>query len=350
MERHLYPLLFTPVLKDYIWGGRNLERVLRRQLPPGRVAESWEIAAHDDGASTVANGPYAGLSLTSVHASLGVDLIGRRNAWAQERNKFPLLVKLLDATDKLSVQVHPNDDYALAHEGNELGKTEMWVVLHARPGARLILGLRRGVTAQQFRQAIDSGTLEECLHTVAVVAGDFVCVPSGTVHALLDGVVMAEIQQNSNTTYRVYDWNRVENGRARPLHVQKAMDVIDFNRIEPSLPRSTPLPAGEGTQRALLCHNQYFTTERIELEDGATFQGHLDGETLEIWGILTGAVEINGLAVQATQFVLLPAALGPFHVRAAGAATCLRTYVDSPMQPNSGEPDAHHSKESLSAG
>ena len=350
MERHLYPLLFTPVLKDYVWGGRNLERVLGRELPPGRVAESWEIAAHQDGTSTVANGPYAGQPLTAVHALLGLDLIGRRNAWAQERSKFPLLVKLLDADDKLSVQVHPNDAYALAHEGNELGKTEMWVVLHARPGARLIIGLMPNVSAQQFRQAIDSGTLEACLHTVAVEAGDFVCVPSGTVHALLEGVLIAEIQQNSNTTYRVYDWNRTANGQARPLHIDKALDVIDFGCIEPPLPRPTPLPAGEGWRRFLLCHNQYFTTERIDLDAGATFQGNLDGETLEIWGILNAAVEINGVAIEATQFVLLPAALGPFLVSAAGAATCLRTYVAGPFGPSLSESDAHHSKESMPAG
>ena len=347
MERHLYPLLFSPVLKDYVWGGRNLEQVLGRELPPGRVAESWEIAAHDDGASTVANGPYAGLSLTAVHAMLGLDLIGRRNAWSQERGKFPLLVKLLDANDKLSVQVHPNDAFALAHEGNELGKTEMWVVLHARPGARLIIGVQRGVTAQQFRQAIDAGTLEECLHTVAVKAGDFVCVPSGTVHALLDGVVIAEIQQNSNTTYRVYDWNRAARGQARPLHVDKAMAVIDFNCIEPPLPQPTPLPAGDGVRRSLLCHNQYFTTERIELAAGATFEGILDGETLEIWGNLSGAIEINGIVIEDTRFALLPAALGPFHVHAVGAATCLRTYVAGSSGPPVSKTDAHNSEENL---
>jgi mannose-6-phosphate isomerase len=348
-ERHLYPLLFTPVLKDYVWGGRNLERVLGRELPPGRVAESWEIAAHDDGASTVANGPYTGRTLTEVHGLLGLDLIGRRNGWAQERGKFPLLVKLLDASDKLSVQVHPNDAYALAHEGNELGKTEMWVVLHAEPGARLIIGLCRGIAPSQFRQAIESGTLEECLHTLAVKAGDFVCVPSGTVHALLDGVVIAEIQQNSNTTYRVYDWNRAAKGRARPLHIDKAMDVIDFTCVEPPLPQPTPLPAGEGLQRSLLCHNQYFTTERIEFSAGATFQGNLDGETLEIWGVLAGTMEINGVTLRATQFVLLPAALGPFHARAVDETTCLRTYVADPTWSFSGEADAHNTEKSLPA-
>ena len=127
----LYPLLFTPVLKDYVWGGRNLEEVLGRELPPGKTAESWEIAAHPDGQTLVANGRFAGTSLPDLHARLGLDLIGSRSQWAQERDKFPLLIKLLDANANLSVQVHPDDEYALAHEGNELGKTEMWVVLRA---------------------------------------------------------------------------------------------------------------------------------------------------------------------------------------------------------------------------
>ena len=148
----IYPLLFEPVLKSYIWGGRTLAERLGRALPAGNVAESWEIAAHEDGASIVSNGRFAGQSLTAVHATLGLDLIGTNSAWAQARGKFPLLVKLLDAHDKLSVQVHPNDEYALAHEGNELGKTEMWVVLHAEPGAQVILSVRAGTTAADFRQ------------------------------------------------------------------------------------------------------------------------------------------------------------------------------------------------------
>lgn len=147
----LYPLLFTPVLKDYIWGGRNLETKLGRPLPPGNIAESWEIAAHPDGESVVENGRFAGQTLTALHQQLGLALIGSHNDWAQQRQKFPLLIKLLDANDALSVQVHPNDDYALANEGNELGKTEMWVVLQAEPNAAVILGLSRQTTAAEFR-------------------------------------------------------------------------------------------------------------------------------------------------------------------------------------------------------
>lgn len=324
----LYPLLFSPVLKDYIWGGRNLARILGRNLPPGPVAESWEIAAHEDGVSVVVNGPYAGLPLTAVHERLGIRLIGTNNLWAEERGKFPLLVKLLDAQEKLSIQVHPDDHYALTHEGNELGKTEMWVVLHAAPEAALILGVRAGVTPEMFRGAIHDGTLEEHLHTVPIRAGDAVCVPSGTVHAIMEGALIAEIQQNSNTTYRVYDWNRTQNGKARPLHIDKALEVIDFAVVEPQLVKPRPLSDGGAVHRAVLCQNRYFTTERIEFDDGVEFTGELNGETLEIWGVIEGQIEVNGLELSAVQFTLLPASLGSFRVKAFGKATCLRTYVE----------------------
>lgn len=324
----LYPLLFRPVLKVYIWGGRNLSERLGRALPPGIVAESWEIAAHEDGDSVVTNGRFAGQPLTAVYAALGLDLIGHNNAWAQERGKFPLLVKLLDAHDKLSVQVHPDDEYALAHEGNELGKTEMWVVLHAEPDARVILGVRAGTTAADFRKAIAAGALEQHLHSVPIATGDFVCVPSGTVHAILGGALIAEIQQNSNTTYRVYDWNRNQGGSGRPLHVDKALDVINLAQVEPSLGLPRLVDERDGVRRLLLCRNRYFTTERVELEPGAEYAGACDGRTLEIWGVIAGQAEVAGVSLSAVQFTLLPAALGPFGVAAAGGAVCLRCYVE----------------------
>jgi mannose-6-phosphate isomerase len=322
-----YPLRFSPALKDYIWGGRNLERLLGRRLPEGRVAESWEIAAHEDGESRVANGPLAGMTLTNVHKLLGIDLIGRRNTWAEEREKFPLLVKLLDAQDKLSVQVHPGDAYALAHEGNELGKTEMWVVLRAEPGAQISLGMRHGATKDVVREAIANGTLEQFLHYIDVKAGDFVCVPSGTLHTILGGVLIAEIQQNSNTTYRVYDWNRTKDGVARPLHVDKALETIDFTVIEPALPSAKLLSEMDGVQRWLLCHNPYFTTERLVFGPGAKFVGDLVGDTLEIWGAIEGRIEINDVELEATEFALLPASTGDYQVVATNRATCLRTYT-----------------------
>ncbi|MCS6844485.1 MAG: class I mannose-6-phosphate isomerase [Caldilineales bacterium] len=339
MTTPLYPMTFTPVLKDYVWGGRNLETRLGRRLPPeGVIAESWEIAAHEDGTSTVDNGPLAGQPLTAVHAALGLDLIGRRNAWAQARGKFPLLIKLLDAATPLSVQVHPDDAYALAHEGNELGKTEMWVVLHAEPGAELILGVKAGATREAFRRAIEENRLEPFLHRVPVRAGDHVCVPAGTLHAIMGGLLIAEIQQNSNTTYRVYDWGRVgKDGKPRPLHVDKALDVINFALVEPGVCPPILLHQEPGLRRELLCRNRYFTTERVTLAAGRSFVGACDGETLEIWGAIAGQATVNGVALAAVRFCLLPAALGPYTVTAGEDATLLRTYVeesaDGPARP-----------------
>ncbi len=324
----VYPMLFEPVLKDYLWGGRNLARLGRTLPAQGVIGESWEIAAHDDGTTIVVNGDYAGQPLTQVQAQLGLDLIGTRNAWALARGKFPLLIKLLDAAQPLSVQVHPDDDYALAHEGNELGKTEMWVVLAARPGAELILGVTRRATRAALREALLAGQPEAYLHRIAVQAGDHVCVPAGTLHAILDGLLIAEIQQNSNTTYRVFDWNRRgPDGLPRALHIDKALDVIDFQAVEPAVKHATLVEQGDGWRRELLCRNPYFVTERFELDAGVTYAGHCDGSTLEIWGVIAGAATVGGQALTAVRFALLPAALGEFTVATAHGATLLRTYV-----------------------
>jgi mannose-6-phosphate isomerase len=326
----LYPMTFEPVLKDYIWGGRNLEKLGRVLPATGPVAESWEIAGHEDGTARVDNGIYAGQLLTQVHAELGLELIGRNNAWAQERGKFPLLVKLLDASRPLSVQVHPDDAYALKHEGNELGKTEMWVILHAEPTAELILGVKQGTTRQGFAQAIAENQLEPYLHRVPVQAGDHVCVPAGTLHAIMGGLIIAEIQQNSNTTYRVYDWGRLDaQGKPRPLHVDKALHVINFQLVEPRLNPPALLSDAGGVRRWLLCRNRYFVTERLELAAGAGYHGACTGDTLEIWGALAGSPNINGVNLTAVRFALLPAALGPFTVQSSGPSTLLRTYVEA---------------------
>lgn len=335
MANSLYPLLLAPVLKDYIWGGRNLATQLGRTLPDeGTIAESWEIAAHPDGESVVTNGRFAGQTLTAVHQQLGLDLIGSHNDWAQARDKFPLLIKLLDANDKLSVQVHPDDTYALANEGNELGKTEMWVVLHATDDAAVILGVKKGTTRDAFRQAIADGHLEPYLHTIPVQRGDVVCVPAGSLHAILGGLIIAEIQQNSNTTYRVYDWNRLRDGQPRPLHIDKALDVINFGQVEPALVPPRLVADGDGIKQFELCRNRYFVTERVELAAGATFAGHCDGRSLEIWGAVSGEAVVTGggtaVELTAVQFTLLPAAMGHFTVTSPTPSTLLRTTVDAP--------------------
>ena len=328
MKTKLYPLTFTPVLKNYLWGGRNLAKFGRKLPAEEIVAESWEIAAHQDGESRVDNGIYRGSSLPDLQRTLGLDLIGRKNSWAQERGKFPWLIKLLDANRSLSVQVHPNDAYALRHEKNELGKTEMWVVLHAEPQAKIILGVKKGTTPAGFKKAIQRGDAESMLHAIPVKKGDHICVPAGSLHAILGGIIIAEIQQNSNTTYRVYDWNRVgAEGKPRPLHVDKALDVIDFSQVEPTLIPPKMIAEENGMRVSRLCANPYFVTERIELDAGADYRGVCLGETMEIWGVLEGQVTVNDLPLSAVRFTLLPAALGEYRIHAETPTVLLRTYA-----------------------
>jgi mannose-6-phosphate isomerase len=327
-----YPLTFTPALRDYIWGGRNLETLYGRNLPPGRTAESWEISGHPTAPTAVDAGPLAGQKLPDLLAAYGADLVGTRAGWALERGKFPLLIKLLDPEKRLSVQVHPPDDYALIHENGELGKTEMWYVLHARPGAQLILGLRPSVTPEVFRQAIADNSLEACLHHLPVKAGDAVFVPSGTLHAILEGVLIAEIQQNSDTTYRVYDWGRLgADGRPRALHVDKAMAVTDFRRVEPGTYQPVLVASEEGVARYEITRSDYFVVERVTLPAGMAYAGRTEGETLEIWGTVDGESDLTwaggAVSLPTVRFCLVPARLGNFAVRALQPTTMLRVYL-----------------------
>jgi len=323
-----YPLLFKPVIKDYIWGGQRLAGMGRLLPESGKAAESWEISGHPDGMGTVINGIHAGKTLQALLNELGADLVGTRNQWALDRGKFPLLVKLLDADKRLSVQVHPNDAYALSHEGNELGKTEMWVVLQAEPDAAIIYGLERPLTSADLREAIRLGDLETCLHLVPIKVGDHICIPAGTLHALLEGAVVAEIQKNSNTTYRVYDWNRKgADGKPRPLHIEKALDVINYEQVGLGLKQAEIIEENAIWRRENLCSNRYFTTERIIAKKATRYSGVCDGSTLEIWGVLVGQASAAGQRLEAIQFCLLPAALGEFTVEMSANAVLLRAYT-----------------------
>jgi mannose-6-phosphate isomerase len=317
----VYPLTFDPVFKDYPWGGRTLETRFGRTLPDGIVAESWEIAAHPNGSSIVNNGPLAGHSLPAVMDAWGEALVGSRNRDALRRGRFPLLIKLLDAHRWLSVQVHPADDYAYAHEG-EPGKTEMWVVLHAEPGAELIYGFRAGVDIGRFREAVAEGETERWLYKVAVQRGDVIFVPAGAIHALGPGIVVAEIQQNSDTTYRIYDW-----GRPRPLHLAQAFDVLDFGLVEPQARASEPV-AGCSAPTEQIGECAYFRTERVRMATGQVYTGCADGNTLEVWGVLEGQAILSWagepVALPAVSWALVPAALGDFQIQATTPSVLLR--------------------------
>jgi mannose-6-phosphate isomerase len=339
MERCIYPLIFVPVLRDYIWGGRRLETLYGRRIPPGHTAESWEISGHPAGPTAAESGYWAGRPLPEIQEQLGPALVGERGAWALQRRRFPLLVKLLDAQQDLSVQVHPDDAYAQAHEDGELGKTEMWYVLHAEPGSEIILGLPPGIQREQFAAALEAGRLDSVLRRVPVAAGQAVAVPAGTVHALLAGIVVTEIQQTSDATYRVFDWNRLgPEGQPRPLHVAKALDVIDFagqgtrqGRATPSIAVPKMLSGAQGARQAELVRNAYFVVEEIKLEEGDAFEGLCDGATLEIWGCVRGAARIEWesqpVPLPSIRYALLPATLGAYRIRGQEQSTCLRVYL-----------------------
>jgi len=334
LRQDLYPLTFIPVFRDYLWGGRNLEALYGRALPPGIVAESWEISGHPSSPTVVEAGYWRGRALPEVLAALGEELVGRNNRAMLARGRFPLLVKLLDANAPLSVQVHPDDAYAQAHEGGEPGKTELWYVLHAKPGAALIYGLAQEVTREAFLAALQAGNLERYLQRLPVAAGDAIFIAAGTVHALLAGIVVAEIQQNSDTTYRVYDWGRLgADGKPRPLHVDKALEVINLHQAAPGKVAPAVIEARENLRRALLARCPQFTVERVELAAGGEFAGRCEGATFEIWGCVAGRGTLHWagapVALPAVRFVLLPAMMGEYAVRAEEASTFLRAYVEA---------------------
>jgi mannose-6-phosphate isomerase len=320
-EPALYPLTFTPVFKDYPWGGRTLETLLGRAIPDGIVAESWEIAAHPNGSSAIANGALQGKTLQDAMAQWGEALVGNRNAAELAKGRFPLLIKLLDANRWLSVQVHPDDAYAQVHEG-ESGKTEMWVIVYAETGAELIYGFAPGASRESFADAIADGDTERFLHRVPVQTDDVIFVPTGAIHALGPGILVAEIQQNSDTTYRIYDW-----GRPRPIHIDKALDVLDFELIAPGTLEPVVLTDAL-VPTEVIGDSVYFHTERLHLAPGQSWVGNADGRTMEIWATLRGDATFHWqgepIALPAISWVLVPAELGEFRITVADASVLLR--------------------------
>jgi len=304
----LYPFTFQPRFKDRVWGGRHLERLYGKPLPMGQtIGESWEITDRPGDISVITNGPLAGKDLHWLVQNRGKELLG---AAKLQGDRFPLLVKLLDAREKLSLQVHPPAQLAKALGGEP--KTEMWFIADAEPGAELYVGLKRGVTRTEFERRIQDGSVAECFHRVAVKAGNTMFLPSGRVHAIGAGLVIFEIQQNSDTTYRVFDWNRVGlDGKPRELHVPQSLASIDFGDFEPPLvlSRAAQMLGMTSTQ---LVANDLFSVELVETS-GATTINKLDAR-MEIIGMVTGHAKIVSAApvppieLAAGQFCLVPAA------------------------------------------
>lgn len=257
MNAKPYPLHFKPEFKERVWGGRALER-FGFEVPAGAIGEGWMIADHPNGVSHVTNGQLAGQGLDAIREAYGDTWFGTKGSQSGN-GRFPLLIKLLDCNDDLSVQVHPNDQYAGLPKG-ELGKTEMWYVLSAKPDAKIIYGLQPGVTRASMAEAIEEGRIMETLQVVSVQAGDTFYIPAGTVHALCAGVLVAEIQQNSDTTYRLYDYDRPGlDGKPRELHIEDSLNVTDFGGSDATRMKTDGARPGEWLT---LASSPYFVTEK----------------------------------------------------------------------------------------
>jgi len=336
----LYPLKFHPLLKRYLWGGRRLGTVLGKPIGPGDdYAESWEVADHDQGQSVVANGPLAGKTLRELVQTRGPELLGRH----APQPRFPLIFKYLDCHRDLSVQVHPDDAAAANLTPPDLGKTEAWLILDAAPGSRVYAGLKAGFDRAALDREVRKGRTELCLHSFEAAAGQCVFIPAGTVHALGAGLLVAEIQQASDTTYRLFDWNRVgPNGQPRTLHIDEALAAIDYSAVQ-ILPQRDRQTYQAGVQRLLTCDK--FILDRRELSGPQSLGGDNRFHILSVLAgdLLLGASppdidsgrqlgastsnEVSLLSLTRGQTVLVPASLPPVALAPRERCTLLDMYL-----------------------
>jgi mannose-6-phosphate isomerase len=317
----LYPLTFIPIFKERLWGGRTLAELYGKHLPTNApVGESWEISDRPGDESIIANGPLAGRSLRWLMQHHAAEVLGRASAW---KGRFPLLVKILDAREILSLQVHPPARLAVELCGEP--KTEMWYVTQAGRGAKLSAGLRRGVTRGEFESRLRDGSAASCIHEIPVQAGDVMFLPSGRIHALGADIVIFEIQQNSDTTYRVFDWNRVgPDGKARELHVDQALACIDFDDREPQLVTAAWQVEGSFRTRCL-ADDPLFRV--MESRGAEASEWSLSKDRAAIFGVVAGMLDVTHptsgerLTLRAGQFALLPAAAGEIRLSAESGTT-----------------------------
>jgi mannose-6-phosphate isomerase len=314
------PLCFSPLVKRALWGGRRLAELGKPLGDGADYAESWEIVDHGADQSTVIDGPWAGRTLGELTRNEGPALLGRH----APQSRFPLLFKFLDCRDRLSVQVHPNDTQAARLDPPDLGKTEAWVVLDALPGSKIYAGLKRGFDRHAFEREVARGTSELCLNTFEPRPGDCLFLPAGVVHAPGGGVLLAEIQQSSNATLRLYDWNRVgPDGKPRNLHIEAALNVIDYD-YGPATPRA---PAATRDPRvAILAACEKFVLERVELAAGDRWVIAGDGR-FRILTVIGGTADVQGVRLARGATCLLPACLAETTIAAEEPATMLVSYL-----------------------
>jgi len=319
----IYPLKFKPVYKNYPWGNNRLPALFNREAPEGIYAESWEVSTHHAGESMVINGPLAGMTLSEVLALDSAAVLGS----AVEGNDFPLLIKLIDAAQPLSVQVHPNNENAAAVQGEP--KTEMWYFLNEEP-SQIYCGLKPGTTRDDFLSAMKNETLEAVLRKLPAEKGGAVFVPGGCLHAIDAGCLILEVQQNSNTTYRVYDWNRVgTDGRPREMHVEKALQVIDFNDTGDSI--CHPVIVSDNVRT--ICKSDFFVLNELTIE--GAMQLEANGQSFHVLFSAEGSIEIeygDGQTehVPTGTSILIPALLGAYAIKSKALLRVLHVSIDVP--------------------
>jgi mannose-6-phosphate isomerase len=309
----MYVMKLTAPCKDYIWGGTRLRDEYGKISDADKVAESWELSCHKDGKSVIANGGYAGRTLEEYIEKEGKGVLGTN---CGRFEYFPILIKLIDAKDNLSVQVHPDNEYALRVEG-EYGKTEMWYIVDAEPGAELLYGFKHGITREEFAERIRNNTLLEVTNNVPVHKGDVFFIESGTLHAIGKGILIAEIQQNSNTTYRIYDYGRVgKDGKPRDLHIDKACEVTKL--IPPTRPTK---PQGEkiskdGYSETLLASCEYFNVNKLDITEKAELEA-TDASFASVL-VLSGSFTVGDVELNKGDSAFIPAGYGRFTLKGSG--------------------------------
>ena len=323
MMSALYPLRFEPIFRRYIWGGRKLGTLLGKPIgEENDYAESWEVVDRQDDQSRVVAGPLAGKTLSELVQERGAELLGRHHP----QSRFPLLFKYLDCEKVLSVQVHPSDELAAKMNPPDFGKTEAWVVVAAEPGSLIYAGLKRGMDRAALEREVQRGTCELCLNRFEPQAGDCLFLPAGMLHSLGAGLVIAEIQQSSDVTYRLFDWNRLgPDCQPRPLHVREALEAINYKLvgIRPQAPRVTERA---GVERLVECDK--FVLDRWRI-DGP---GQLDADgRFHILSVLEGAVNVSGdprgQPLKMGQTMLLPAAALSCRLEPLARTTILDIYL-----------------------
>lgn len=326
METSLYPLKFEPILKDKIWGGTRLKTMLYKEISPANCCgESWEVSGLVGDESMITNGFLAENNLNELLEIYMTELVGEKN-YEKYGLGFPLLIKFIDAQDNLSVQVHPNDELAQRKYGQS-GKTEMWHVIASEPGSGLYVGFNKTVSKAQFEEAIANGTVEEVLQFYPVQPGDTFMIPAGTVHAIGKGVLLAEIQQPSDITFRVFDWNRVDaEGNSRELHVQEALEAIDFDHqtdnfkveYQPQLNKTVRLVRSQYFNTSLLEFDQPLNKSFVEIDSFVIYMC-LDGQILLAYGDERERLETG-------EVVLIPAEMEEVQLLPARKSKVLEVY------------------------